>query len=121
NEHRGYGGARGGRSHRHVDSWQDGAESYAAGKCDRESRRTGALPSACDPFAWAFNYDYQGRLDRLGKKTGTPCWRPSSNSIVEITGFELQQFTVDIKELAEWFGLEVARIVVDECLPSREK
>jgi len=40
---------------------------------------------------------------------------------VEITRFQLQQFTVDIKELAEWFGLEVARIVVDECLPSREK
>jgi hypothetical protein len=26
----------------------------------------------------------------------------------------LQRFTVSIKELAEWFGLEVARIVVDE-------
>jgi hypothetical protein len=23
---------------------------------------------------------------------------------------------VDIKQLAEWFGLEVAKIVVDECL-----
>jgi hypothetical protein len=31
---------------------------------------------------------------------------------VEITRFQLQQFTVSIKELAEWFGLEVARIVV---------
>jgi hypothetical protein len=37
---------------------------------------------------------------------------------VEITRFLLQQFTVNIKELAECFGLEVARIVVDECLPS---
>ena len=26
---------------------------------------------------------------------------------------------VSIKELAEWFGLEVARIVVDECLAPR--
>ena len=42
-----------------------------------------------------------------------------SSSIVEITRFQLQQFTVSIKELAEWFGLEVARIVVDECLPQR--
>ena len=42
-----------------------------------------------------------------------------SSSIVEITRFQLQQFTVSIKELAEWFGLEVARIVVDECLPAR--
>jgi len=26
----------------------------------------------------------------------------------------LLTFTVEIKELAEWFGLELARIVVDE-------
>jgi hypothetical protein len=43
------------------------------------------------------------------------------SSIVEVTRFQLQQFTVSIKELAEWFGLEVARIVVDECLAQREK
>ena len=42
-----------------------------------------------------------------------------ANSIVEITRFHVQRFTVSIKELAEWFGLEVARIVVDECLPPR--
>ena len=42
------------------------------------------------------------------------------SSIVEITRFQLQQFTVSMKELAEWFGLEVARIVVDECLPQRQ-
>jgi hypothetical protein len=41
-----------------------------------------------------------------------------SSSIVEITRFQVQRFTVSIKELAEWFGLEVARIVVDECLGS---
>jgi hypothetical protein len=39
-----------------------------------------------------------------------------SSSIVEITRFQLHQFTVSMKELAEWFGSEVARIVVDECL-----
>ena len=43
-----------------------------------------------------------------------------SGSIVEITRFQLQRFTVSMKELAEWFGLEVARIVVDECLPLQE-
>jgi hypothetical protein len=43
-----------------------------------------------------------------------------SSSIVEITRFLLQQFTVSIEELAEWFGLEVARLVVDECLTARE-
>ena len=42
-------------------------------------------------------------------------------SIVGITRFQLLWFTVSRKELAEWFGMEVARIVVDECLPSREK
>jgi hypothetical protein len=43
-----------------------------------------------------------------------------SSSIVEVTRFQLQQFTVSMKELAEWFGLEVARIVVDECLAPRQ-
>jgi hypothetical protein len=41
-------------------------------------------------------------------------------SIVGITRFQLHQFTVSIKELSEWFGLEIARIVVDECLARRE-
>jgi hypothetical protein len=42
-----------------------------------------------------------------------------SGSIVEITRFQFHRFTVSMKELAEWFGLEVAQIVVDECLASR--
>ena len=42
-----------------------------------------------------------------------------SSSIVEITRFQIQRFTVSMKELAEWFGLEVARVVVDECLVPR--
>jgi hypothetical protein len=33
---------------------------------------------------------------------------------VELGCFQLHQFTVSMKELAEWFGLEVARIAVDE-------
>ena len=43
-----------------------------------------------------------------------------SGSIVDIMRFQLQRFTVSMKELAEWFGLEVARIVVDESLAARE-
>ncbi len=43
------------------------------------------------------------------------------SSIVEVSRFQFQRFTVSIKELAEWLGLETARIVVDECLPAREK
>jgi hypothetical protein len=42
------------------------------------------------------------------------------SSIVEITRFQFHQFTVSIKELAEWFGLEVAQIVVNECLVPRK-
>jgi hypothetical protein len=38
-----------------------------------------------------------------------------SSSIVEVTRFQIQRFTVSIKELADWFGLEIARIVVDQC------
>ena len=44
-----------------------------------------------------------------------------STSIVEIGRFQLQQFTVSMKELAEWFGLEVARIAVDELLGSKNR
>lgn len=43
-----------------------------------------------------------------------------SGSVVEITRFQLQRFTVSIKELAEWFGLEVAQIVSDEYLYKRQ-
>ena len=38
------------------------------------------------------------------------------SSIIEVVRFELPSFTVSMKELAEWFGLELSRIVVDECL-----
>jgi hypothetical protein len=44
-----------------------------------------------------------------------------SGSVVEIGRFQVQQFTVGIKELAEWFGLEVAGLVVDERLPCATK
>ena len=31
------------------------------------------------------------------------------------------EFRVDIKELAWWFGLELARMIVDECLGGNAK
>jgi hypothetical protein len=37
-------------------------------------------------------------------------------SIFGMTRFQFQRFTVSIKELTEWFGLEIARLVVEECL-----
>jgi hypothetical protein len=44
----------------------------------------------------------------------------AGTSIAGVTRFQVQRFTVDIKELAEWFGLKLARIVVDECLSQQE-
>jgi hypothetical protein len=41
-----------------------------------------------------------------------------SGSVVEIERFQFQRFTVSMKDLAEWFGLEVARIVVDDACRS---
>jgi len=41
------------------------------------------------------------------------------SSIAEVTRFQFQRFTVSIKEVAEWFSLEVARIAMDECLAPR--
>src|SRR5262249_58867667 len=34
-----------------------------------------------------------------------------ASSIVEVTRFQLQRFTISIKGLAKWFGLELARMV----------
>jgi hypothetical protein len=59
------------------------------------------------------------RLAQTGTLAGSVLVPGGSSAIVEIGRFQLQRFTVSIKELAEWFGLEVARLVVDECLPSR--
>jgi hypothetical protein len=38
------------------------------------------------------------------------------SSIVEVTRFELPSFTMENKDLAEYFGLEIAMMVVDHCL-----
>ena len=56
-----------------------------------------------------------------------PGWYPAGTvlksgrlgSLVEIARFDLPSFKTEMKELAEWFGLELARIVVEECLGSR--
>jgi hypothetical protein len=66
-------------------------------------------------FIWLFSKNIAERQRR-------PCEKSKKQSLtllltlVEITRFQFQRFTVGIKELAEWFGLEVARIMVDECL-----
>lgn len=42
--------------------------------------------------------------------------RPTYKSaVVEVARLQFTDFTVEIKELAEWFGLELSRIAVDEC------
>jgi hypothetical protein len=43
-----------------------------------------------------------------------PC---CGGSIMEVARLRLPTFTVEIQELAEWFGMGLARIAVDECLP----
>ena len=42
------------------------------------------------------------------------------SSIVEVTRLHLADFAIEIKEVAEWFGLEVARMIVEEYLPLRD-
>ena len=38
------------------------------------------------------------------------------SSIVEVTRFELPSFKMESQGLAEWFGVELSRMVVDHCL-----
>ena len=53
-----------------------------------------------------------------------PSWYPGGSvprpgprgSIIEVAHFELPSFTVTLKGVAEWFGLELSKLVVDECL-----
>ena len=39
---------------------------------------------------------------------GAVCKQGRGSSIVEVTRFELPSFTIEIQELAEWFGFELA-------------
>jgi hypothetical protein len=41
------------------------------------------------------------------------------SSVLEVARLHLTDYTIEIKELSEWFGLELARIIVDQCLPAR--
>jgi hypothetical protein len=53
-----------------------------------------------------------------------PSWYPGGSvlrqrprgSIIELARFELPSFTVELKGLAEWFGFELSKLVVDESL-----
>ena len=53
-----------------------------------------------------------------------PSWYPGGSvlragprgSIIEVARFELPLFTVTLKGVAEWFGCELSKLVVDECL-----
>jgi hypothetical protein len=39
----------------------------------------------------------------------------TGGSIIKIARFELPSFTVTLKGVAEWFGFELSKLVVDEC------
>ena len=45
---------------------------------------------------------------------GSICKQGRGSSIEEVARFELPSSTMEIQELAEWFGLELAMMVVDE-------
>jgi len=45
----------------------------------------------------------------------TVCRQGRGSSIVEVARLKLTNFELDMQELAEYFGLEVARLIVDEC------
>jgi hypothetical protein len=53
-----------------------------------------------------------------------PSWHPGGSvlrlgpgsSIIEAARSELPSFTVTLRGVAEWFGFELSKIVVDECL-----
>jgi hypothetical protein len=53
-----------------------------------------------------------------------PLWYPGgtvlkpgrAGSIIEVTRLELPSLTMSMRELAEWFGFELSKLVVDECL-----
>jgi hypothetical protein len=56
-----------------------------------------------------------------------PLWYPAGDvskpgrlgSIIEVTRFGMPSFPVSMRELAEWFGFELSKLVVDECLTLR--
>ena len=47
---------------------------------------------------------------------GTALKPGRASSIIEIARLKFDKFTLDYPELAEWFGLEISRIAVDEFL-----
>ena len=50
---------------------------------------------------------------------GTILKHGRGGSVVEVGRVELPSFTVEMRGPAEWFGLELCRIAVDECLVRR--
>jgi hypothetical protein len=94
------------------------------GRLDPHSARSGKEQTSLEAMAMQLYKGYLIDGDALMVHPFSPDWYVGGNvyvsghsgSIVGITRFRLHQFTVSMKELAEWFGLEIARIVVDECL-----
>jgi hypothetical protein len=42
-----------------------------------------------------------------------------SGSVIEVGRIQDSGITLDLKEFAEFYGLELSRMVVDHCLPQR--
>jgi hypothetical protein len=43
----------------------------------------------------------------------------NSGSVIEVARLHDEGITFEVQELAEWYGLELCRIAVDECLSER--
>jgi hypothetical protein len=52
---------------------------------------------------------------------GTVLRQRTNGSVVELVRFTLDSFELADDGVAEWFGLELAQIVVDECLSANRK
>ena len=64
-----------------------------------------ALPGPPNTFYWTM------------MATVLQCRR--NGSVVELIRVRLDDWTLDFKELAEWFGMELSRIIVDHAFSCR--
>jgi hypothetical protein len=62
---------------------------------------------------------YDRPFGSLWSPAGSVLKSGQSTSIIEVVRWNLPSFTMSMKDLAEWFGFELSKLVVDECLSRR--
>ena len=86
------------------------------GNQDLEPYRRGAV---LEPYKGFYIDGTAGLIHPFSRETypaGSIYRQGRGTSIVEVTRFGLPSFEMESQALAEWFGLELCRMVVDECL-----